>query len=399
MLLPPAVLAPIQAMEGRGDSAPTLADFWAGDARFVVDRAATGLPMGESDTVVRRRGLTLAGWQSQRELWAYIHASARSAGMVDSCGDPVSFPGCVALLHSNDDGRSFALGESPRADGAPVCQIACGECPCSSQFDHIDQQQYPRVAVDAALRAGRGSDKRLHMVYEYRGMVMYRTSWDGALWSHPQFVPGTGVWEAGYQPCPAGAEIGAHPFAETVYDCLVGGPPGLFVEAGQLYIFVGWGQNPGAMGCLTGPASGDASLLVPCATNPLFAAPDAYGPLNRVDAATNPFFGFRTISSADVVRIGEPGDPDTRYYMLYEGVRGPSAGDPGDTQFALGLARSRGSHIDGPWETFTGNPILVDQPGNIGVGHADLTVLDGQTVLFTSLDGETRSRLVLKWAE
>ena len=86
-----------------------------------------------------------------------------------------------------------------------------------------------------------------------------------------------------------------------------------------------------------------------------------------------------------------------RYYMLYEGVRGPGPGDAGDTQFGLGLARSVTGEIDGPWEKFPGNPLLVDLPGNIGLGHADLAVIDGRTYLYTSLDGMTRSRLLLRW--
>jgi beta-xylosidase len=78
------------------------------------------------------------------------------------------------------------------------------------------------------------------------------------------------------------------------------------------------------------------------------------------------------------------------------------------------LARSRTDQIDGPWEKFPGNPILTDlsqqttssgihgnpdpaQVGNIGLGHADLVVLHGQTILYTSLDGVTRSRLALVW--
>jgi hypothetical protein len=61
------------------------------------------------------------------------------------------------------------------------------------------------------------------------------------------------------------------------------------------------------------------------------------------------------------------------------------------------LARSLEAHIDGPWEKFAGNPILVDLPGNVGLGHADLIILNGQTLLYTSLDGKTRSRLVLIW--
>jgi beta-xylosidase len=85
--------------------------------------------------------------------------------------------------------------------------------------------------------------------------------------------------------------------------------------------------------------------------------------------------------------------------MLYEGVRGPMPGDAGDTQFGLGLARSLTDQIDGPWERYPGNPILVDVPANVGIGHADLAIMDGQTILYTSLDGKTRSRLRLVWGE
>jgi beta-xylosidase len=85
--------------------------------------------------------------------------------------------------------------------------------------------------------------------------------------------------------------------------------------------------------------------------------------------------------------------------MLYEGVRGPADGAPGDTQFGLGLARSLSNQIDGAWEKYPANPLLVDLPGNIGLGHADLVVLDGRTYLYTSLDGVTRSRMVLVWDE
>ena len=56
---------------------------------------------------------------------------------------------------------------------------------------------------------------------------------------------------------------------------------------------------------------------------------------------SNAHFDFRTISSAEVTQIGD------RYYMLFEGVRGPGLDDAGDTQFGLGLARSMTSEIDG----------------------------------------------------
>jgi hypothetical protein len=95
--------------------------------------------------------------------------------------------------------------------------------------------------------------------------------------------------------------------------------------------------------------------------------------------------------------------------MFYEGVRGPGPGDAGDTQFGLGMARTADPKLsqtphsnayhqaDGAWETYPGNPLLVDLPGNVGVGHADVIIVDGITYLYTSLDGEVRSRLKLVW--
>lgn len=48
-------------------------------------------------------------------------------------------------------------------------------------------------------------------------------------------------------------------------------------------------------------------------------------------------------------------------------------------------------------EKYPGNPILVDLPGNIGLGHADRVVIDGRTVLYTALQPDQRSRLDLIW--
>ncbi len=345
-------------------SAPTLADLWDGRAEFVVDLPVTGLPMGESDTIVLRDG----------RLWSYVHASDRSAGVRDACGEPVPFPGCAVIYESSDAGATFALG-------AARCLTTCNQCPCSATNEHIDQQQYPRVAFDGRL---------LHMVYEYRGMVMHRTSEDGLQWEAPSFVPLTGFWATDFQPCPAGAAVGEHPHTTAVAECLVGGPPGIHIVENELYIFVGMGQNPGAMGCYRGRVDEPIAQLAACAANPLFVGAADYGP-PAIDATVNPHFDFRTISSAEVQQVGD------RYYMLYEGVRGPGPGDPGDTQFGLGLARSRSTQIDGPWERHADNPLLVDLPANIGIGHADLVVMAGVTYLYTSLDGDTRSRLVLRW--
>lgn len=237
------------------------------------------------------------------------------------------------------------------------------------------------------------------MAYEYRANVFLRRSTDGLNWSTAEEVPLTGIWQDWLMPCPAHATIGAHPFSAPTYDCLVGSPPGLYIDTDtdnldsepEVYVFVGLGQNPGAIGCYRGPLHAPAALYRHCEQNPLFVGVAEYGPLDDTGPATNPYFDFRTISSADVIQLG------AEYYMLYEGVRGPEDSAAGDTQFTLALARTTAGQIDGPWETYSGNPILVDMPGNVGVGHADLLIHNGITYLYTTLDGEIRSRLVLTW--
>lgn len=351
--------------------APTLDDLWEGRAQFRMDVQDTGLPMGESDTVV-----------VDGQFWSYLHASGRSAGVVDQCGDPVDFPGCVVILQSTDEGRSFQPMKT-NLQGQPVCQIPCLSCPCDSKRDQIDQQQYPRVT--------HSKDTGWLMVYEYRANTMLRRSMDGLQWSPAEEVPLTGIWQQWLMPCADFERVGAHPFAAPAYDCLIGGPPGISLEGQNFYVFVGMGQNPSHLGCLVGNANAPASLMRKCLANPLFSGAAEYGPLDQSDATANPFFDFRTISSADTLQVGQ------HFYLFYEGVRGPIRDAPGDTQFALGLARTVASAIDGPWQSYPGNPLLVDLPGNIGVGHADVVVYAGVTYLYTSLDGTVRSRLALVW--
>ncbi|MBN1920730.1 MAG: hypothetical protein JW892_05760 [Anaerolineae bacterium] len=356
-----------QQPEDQHLSHPTLEDFWNGRAEFIVDVVDVKLPMGESDTIVMSNG----------ELWSYLHTSYPATGAVDRCGDTVSFPGCTVIYRSTDGGISF------QTEVPPVCQFDCLACPCDSELDHIDQQQYPRVAYDG---------QTLFLVYEYRGRVRMRRSNDGLQWGEAERISASTIWKRWLRDCHPEESIGQHPFVPYDYECLAGGPPGIAIVDGTVYVFMAMGQNPGSMGCYYGPTSSAAMEFQRCRHNPLFTGAESYGPLEASGEAANPYFDFRTISSAEVQRIND------RFYMLYEGVRGPGPGDHGDTQFALGLARSLEAHIDGPWEKFPGNPILVDLPGNVGVGHADLIVLDGQTVLYTSLDGKTRSRLVLIWS-
>ena len=112
-----------------------------------------GVAVGESDTVLMSNG----------EFWSFVHASDRSAGVVDSCGAPVAFPGCLVIYRSRDGGATFTLPGDP-----PACQIACSQCPCPEE-EHVRQQQYPRVFFDGT---------RLSLVYEYLGRVMVRRSLD-----------------------------------------------------------------------------------------------------------------------------------------------------------------------------------------------------------------------------
>ncbi len=346
---------------------PTLADFWAGRAEFVVEQEDTGLPRGESDTVVMGNG----------EVWSYLHASDASAGIVDRCGDPVQFPGCTVIYKSHDGGYTF------QPPDPPVCLFECVRCPCDAERNHVVQQQYPRLQYDG---------QTMILVYEYLGRVMLRRSEDGLNWSPPRRVDHSGIWKLWLRDCGPGEQIGEHPFVRYDYECLAGGPPGVYIEDGNVHVLMAVGQNPGGMGCYVGKVQDNPARFMPCANNPLFAGAPEYGPLEEKGPATNAYFDFRTISSAEITRVGD------RYYILCEGIRGPGRDDAGDSQFGLGLARSLTAQIDGPWEKYAGNPILVDLPGNIGLGHADLVVMDGQTILYTALQRHERSRLALVWS-
>lgn len=322
-----------------------------------------GLPVGESDTVHRGGG----------EFWSYLHASHRSAGVADRCGDPAPFPGCVTLWKSYDGGLHFSLEE-------PVCLFSCSSCPCQADRDHTHQQQYPRVFFDT---------DRAYIVYEWGAGTYVRTSTDGLRWSAEAHVPGTGQRHG---TCAEAESIGEHPniYAETEFgNCLVGAPPGIYIEGDLLYVFVGLGRDPGHMGCYVGDKYAGVGALRKCGSNPLFGAELGYGPLDALGAAANPYFEFRTISSADVVRVGD------HYYMAYEGVRGPSNPTVVDDQFALGLARSVGPAIDGPWEKYPGNPVIMDLANNWGIGHGDLVVVGPATYLYTATSQTTRGRYAL----
>ena len=361
----PTPLSPFAFDPPPGREFATLDQFWVGAAEWVLEAYDVGLPVGESDTVYRGGG----------EFWSYLHASHQSAGVVDSCGDPAPFPGCVTLWKSHDGGLHFALEN-------PVCLFPCNTCPCSPT-DHTQQQQYPRVFFDA---------DRAYVVYEWGAGTYMRTSANGVNWSAEAHVPGTGQWHAEPGTCGEAESIGEHPniYAETEYgDCLVGAPPGIYVEGNLLYIFIGLGRDPGHMGCYVGDKYAGTGGLRKCASNPLFGAELGYGPMDVLGAEANPYFEFRTVSSADVVRVGD------HYYMAYEGVRGPSNPTVVDDQFALGFARSAGIAIDGPWEKYPGNPVIMDLANNWGIGHGDIVIVGPATYLYTATSTTTRGRYVL----
>jgi hypothetical protein len=361
----PSEPAPLDPVAPAGREFATLADFWEGRAEWVLEHYDVGLPVGESDTVHR----------GGSEFWSYLHASGQSAGVVDSCGDPAPFPGCVTLWKSTDGGVSFALED-------PVCLFRCAACPCDARRDHTNQQQYPRVFFDGA---------KGYMVYEWGAATLMRTSSDGLAWSTEARVPGTGAWHVAEGGCTEAESIGEHPniYSELEYDCLVGAPPGIYIEGDLLYVFVGLGRAPGHMGCYVGSKHAGTAGLRKCMANPLFGAEAGYGPVDVLEAAANPYFEFRTVSSADVVRVRD------HYYMAYEGVRGPSDPTVVDDQFGLGFARSVGPAIDGPWEKYPGNPVIMDLANNWGIGHADLVIVGPATYLYTATSQATRGRYVL----
>jgi len=82
--------------------------------------------------------------------------------------------------------------------------------------------------------------------------------------------------------------------------------------------------------------------------------------------------------------------------MTYEGIRGPDELERGmDTQFALGFARSQA--LDGVWEKYPDNPVIMDVDFNWGIGHADLIVIDGVTYLYSATSQTERGRYRLVW--
>ncbi|MBK9123388.1 MAG: hypothetical protein IPM16_09760 [Chloroflexi bacterium] len=357
---------------GAQPAPPTLADFWDGRADWELIAVDVGLPVGESDTLQL----------SENHFRSYLHASTQSAGVVDQCGEPVAFPGCLTVWESADGGMSFSL---PNA----VCQMPCGACPCDDARDHTSStraaQQYPRVVFDG---------EQYLMAYEWHAQVMLRRSHDGLVWSDWSYLltPG-GTFPSSFAPCSETERIGPHPnIRGQADDCLIGAPPGLYVEGDTVYVFASAGSAPAHLRCYKGDRRGDLSQLELCDTDPLFGGAREYGPVDLRGADANAYFDFRYVSSADVLKVGD------RYYMSYEGIRGPEYLEAGmDTQYGLGFARSLTGEIDGPWETFPGNPVLQDIGFWVGIGHADLLIVDGETRMYTQTGPETRGLYRLVW--
>src|SRR5690606_18368048 len=136
----------------------------------------------------------------------------------------------------------------------PVCALACTACPCDDQRDHITAQQYPRVFF---------TDDLTYLAYEWHAQVMLRTSPDGLTWSDWSYLLAPGrTWPRSYAPCTPTEKIGPQPnIRGEIHDCLVGAPPGLYVEGDVLYAFVGAGSAPGHMRCYKGDRHGDLGAL------------------------------------------------------------------------------------------------------------------------------------------
>ena len=351
------------------DSAPTLHDFRAGEAEWVIDMVDVALPVGESDTIIMPDGT----------YRSYLHASERSAGIIDQCGMPVEFPGCLTIWTSEDSGQSFSLD-------VPVCLMPCGACPCDDNRDHITAQQYPRVAV--------ADDGMWYMVYEWHAQAIVRRSEDGLVWSDWDYLETpAGTWQSSFAPCSAIESIGEHPnIRGQAEDCILGAPPGIFIEGDMLYVFVMAGSSPSHMRCYKGKRSGDTGDLQVCDTDPLFTGSQTYGDIDLVGQDAEEFWDFRYISSAEVIKV------DDIYYMAYEGIRGPAELEFGrDNQFGLGFAWS--TAIDSEWQAFEQNPVVMGLVDNWGIGHADLLIIDGVTYMYSATSQTTRGRYRLVWKE
>ena len=209
------------------DAFPTLADLWDGRAHFIVDVPVTDLPMGESDTIRLGNG----------EFWSYLHASERSAGVIDQCGAPVAFPGCTVIYRS-DDGLQFAASRpADLPDRLHPVSVYARDRP--RQPTAVSPRLFRRRAPVDGLRIPGPS---------------HAPSLAG--WAH-LVSTGAGGRVHGLAPlvrdCPAEERIGEHPFVPFDYECLRGGPPGLVTAGDTLYVFMAQGQNPGAMGCFRRP--------------------------------------------------------------------------------------------------------------------------------------------------
>lgn len=159
------------------------------------------------------------------------HANYEYANVINQCGMPAEFPGCLTLWESTDGGDSFDLQ-------IPVCLMSCTGCPCDDQRDHITTQQYPRIAI--------AEDVIWYMAYEWHAQTMLRTSQDGWQWSDWEYLTNpAGTWHTNDFPCTDIERIGSHPnIRGEVHNCLVGAPPGIYVEEDMLYVFVSAGHHP-----------------------------------------------------------------------------------------------------------------------------------------------------------
>jgi hypothetical protein len=200
-----------------------------------------------------------------------------------------------------------------------------------------------------------------------------------------------GVFPRSYAPCEAIEAIGEHPNIRGEGDvCIIGGPPGIFVEGDMLYVFVMAGSAPSHMRCYKGNRHSDLGELQRCDTDPLFGGARDYGEINVFRDDANPYFDFRYISSAEVIKDGD------FYYMAYEGIRGPSVLELGrDNQFGLGFARAE--VIDSTWEVYPDNPVIMNLGDNWGIGHADIVIIDGVTYLYSATSQSKRGRYRLDW--
>jgi hypothetical protein len=170
---------------------------------------------------------------------------------------------------------------------------------------------------------------------------------------------GPAYLQAGRPLTTVGECVNTGDFGQPAGSYLAGGPPGIFVDGDQLYVFVDLGSCPASIGCIHGNRFEPPAQMRPCDAAPLLYGSGEYG-RGKSGHDANAYMDFRYASSAEVV------SSNGSFYMFWEGERGGG-------EWGLNLASS--GAVDARWSKSSLNPALMDAPILNGMGHTDLLQL------------------------